>query len=123
MEMQKESQNNWSHYLGGGLSKCHGEGSTMWCGNVPLCFDFAQRVLRVLCGYFAQEPRVVFENNVSEPIVLILSILPGSNWSVLLLRNVMQDAMRCVKKKIPEVGIRVYVDDMRPFQTWISMSC
>ena len=99
MEMEKGSQNNWSHDLGGGLSECHGEGSTMWCGNGPLCFDFAQRVLRVLCGYFAQEPRVMFENNVSEPMVLILSILPGSNWSVLLLRSVMQDAMRCVKKK------------------------
>ena len=91
--------------------------------NGPLCFDFAQRVLRVLCGYFAQEPRVMFENNVSEPMVLIPAILPGSNWSVLLLRNVMQDAMRCVFLIFPEVGIRVYVDDMKPFQTWISMSC
>ena len=31
MEMDKESQNNWSHYLDVGLNECHGEGSTQ-CG-------------------------------------------------------------------------------------------
>ena len=41
----------------------------------------------------------MFENNVSESMVLVPAIFPGSNWSVLLLRNVVRDAMRCVKKK------------------------
>ena len=114
MEMEKGSQNKWSHYSGGGLSECHGEGSTQCGVEMGHCIlTFAQIVLRVLCGYFAHEPRVMFENNVSEPMVLITAILPGSNWSVLLLRNVMQDAMRCVFKIFVEVGIRVYVDDMR----------
>ena len=59
-------------------------------------FDFPQRVLRVLCAYFVHERKVTFENNVSGPMVTITAILPGSKLSVLFLRSVVQDAMRCV---------------------------
>ena len=38
----------------------------------------------------------MFENNVSEPMGFFPAIFPGSNWSALLLRNVVRDAMRCV---------------------------
>ena len=61
-------------------------------------FDFSQRVLKVLCGYFAHERMVMFENNGSGPT------LPRSTWSVLRLRIVEQDAMRCVFYVSPKRG-------------------
>ena len=42
-------------------------------------FDFWQRVLWMLCGYFARER---IENNVPEPMVAITAILSSSKWSV-----------------------------------------
>ena len=71
-------------------------------------FEFPPRVLRWLCGYFAHERRL-FDNNLSEPMVTITAILPWSKWSVLLLRIVMQDAMRCVFYVFSELRIRVRV--------------
>ena len=68
----------------------------------------------------AHERRVMSGNNVSEPMVTITAILPGSTWSVLLLRTVMQEAMRCIFPVVPELRIRVYVDDMKLSQQGIS---
>ena len=43
---------------------------------------------------------------VSESMASLTAILPGSEWSVLLLRIAMQDAMRCVFHIFPEIRIR-----------------
>ena len=56
-------------------------------------FSFPRKVLRVLCGCFKHQRRVQFEGCVSEPLQTITVILPGSKWSCLLLRNVLQDAL------------------------------
>ena len=47
----------------------------------------------VLCGYFEHQRRVLFEGCVAEPLQTITAFLPGSKWSCLLLRLVLQDAM------------------------------
>ena len=63
-------------------------------------FDFPRKILRVLCGYFEHQRRVQFEGCVSEPLQTIKAMLPGSTWSCLLFRNVLQDALREVTKMI-----------------------
>ena len=55
-------------------------------------FSFPRKILRVLCGYFEHQRRVQFEGCVAEPLRTITAILPGSKWSCLLLRIVLQDA-------------------------------
>ena len=57
---------------------------------------FPPRVLWVICGYFAGKRKGMFENNVSDPVITHTEILPGSKLSVLLVRNVIRDAMRSV---------------------------
>lgn len=47
-------------------------------------FDLPQRILRVLCGCFAHARRVLFENEVTDPMITVTAVLPGSEWSVLL---------------------------------------
>ena len=55
-------------------------------------FSFPRKILRVLCGYFEHQRRVQFEGCAGEPPTTITAILPGSKWSCLLLRIVLQDA-------------------------------
>ena len=55
--------------------------------------SFPRKTLRVLCGYFEHHRRVQFEGCVAEPLQTITAILPGSKWSCLLLRIVLQDAL------------------------------
>ena len=83
-------------------------------------FGFPRRVHGVLCGYFSHEERVMFENNVSDPLITITSILPGSRWSFPLLRIVMPDAMRSVFYVFAALRIHLYVDDMKLFLKLIS---
>ena len=56
-------------------------------------FSFPRKVSRVLCGYFEHQRPVQFEGCVAEPLRTITAILPGSKWSCLLLRIVLQDAL------------------------------
>ena len=72
-------------------------------------FDFPQRLLRILCGYFAQERGSNFENSISDPMATTTTILPSSGWLVLLLRIVMRDAVAGLFKLNPEVRWTVYV--------------
>ena len=52
-----------------------------------------QTVLRLLYGYFEPQRSVQFEGCVADPLQTITAMLPGSKWSVLLLRSVMQHAL------------------------------
>ena len=63
-------------------------------------FDFPKKILRVLCGYFEHQRRVQFEGRVAEPLQTITAMLPGSTWSCVLFRNVLQDALSEVTKMI-----------------------
>ena len=58
-----------------------------------------------VCGYFEHQRRVQFEGCVAEPLQSITAILPGSKWSCLLLRVVLQDALNEVTKNYPPVEV------------------
>ena len=64
-----------------------------------------RKILRVLCGYFEHQRRVQFEGCVAEPLQTITAILPGSKWSCMLLRIVLQDALSEVTKKSPAAEV------------------
>ena len=53
-----------------------------------------------------------FEGCVAEPLRTITAILPGSKWSCLFLRIVLQDALSEVTKFYPPLKLRVFVDDI-----------
>ena len=55
--------------------------------------SFPRKILRVQIGYFEHQRRVQFEGCVAEPLQTITAILPGSKWSYLLLRIVLQDSL------------------------------
>ena len=65
-----------------------------------------------LCGYSEHQRRVQFEGCAAEPLTTIAAILPGSKWSCLLLRIVLQDALSAVAKIYPSLKLRVSVDDI-----------
>ena len=69
-------------------------------------------LLRVLCGYFDNQRRVKFEGCVAEPLQTITAILPGSKWSCLLLRILLQDAFSEVMKVYPPLKLTVFVDEI-----------
>ena len=48
----------------------------------------------------------------AEPLTTIAAILPGSKWSCLLLRIVLQDALSEATKIYPSLKLRVFVDDI-----------
>ena len=75
-------------------------------------FSFAKKILRVLSGYFTHQRRVQFEGSLAVPLRIITAILPGSKWSCLLLRIVLQDALSEVTKFYPPLKLRVFVDDI-----------
>ena len=75
-------------------------------------FSFRRKILRVLCGYFEHQRRVQFEGCAAEPLTTITAILPGSKWSCLLLRVVLQDALTDVTIIYPSLKLRVFVDDI-----------
>ena len=74
--------------------------------------NFPRKILRVLCGYFEHRRRVQFEGCVAEPLRTISAILPGSKWSCLPLRIVLQDALSEVTKNYLPLKLTVFVDDM-----------
>ena len=63
-------------------------------------------------GSFAVILRVQFEGCAAEPLQTITAILPGSKWSCLPLRIVLQDALSEVTKFYPPMKFRVFVDDI-----------
>ena len=75
-------------------------------------FGFPRKVLRVLCADFEHQRRAQFEGCVAEPLRTITAIVPGSEWSCLFLRIVLQDAFSEVAKNYPSLKLRVFVDDI-----------
>ena len=75
-------------------------------------FSFPRKILRVLCGYFEHQRRVQFEGCAAEPLQTISATLPGSKWSCLFLRIVLQNALSEVTKIYPPLKLRVFVDDI-----------
>ena len=53
-----------------------------------------------------------FRGSAAEPLTTITAILPGSKWSCLLLRIVLQDALSEVTKIYPSRKLRVFEDDI-----------
>ena len=53
-----------------------------------------------------------FEGCAVKPLTTITAIMPGSKWSCLLLRIVLQDALSEVTKIYPSLKLRVFVDDI-----------
>ena len=53
-----------------------------------------------------------FEGCVEEPLRTIAATLPGSKWSCLLLRIVLQDALSEATKMYPPLKLTVFVDDI-----------
>ena len=74
--------------------------------------SFPRKILRVLCGYFEHQRRVQFEGCAAEPLTTITAILPGSKWSCLLSRIVLQDALSEVTKTCPSLKLTVFADDI-----------
>ena len=70
-------------------------------------FSVPRKILRVVCGCFEHQRRVQFEGCAAEPLRTITSILPGSKWSCLLLRIVMQDALSEVTKIYRPLKLRL----------------
>ena len=73
-------------------------------------FQFPKEDL--LCGYFEHQRLVQFEGCVADPLQTMSAILPGSKWSCLLLRIVLQDALSEVTKVYPSLKLRVFVHDI-----------
>ena len=71
-------------------------------------FCFPRKILRVLFGYFEHQRRVQFEGCVAEPLQTMSAIFPGSKWSCLLLRVVLQDALSEVTKFYPPLKLKVF---------------
>ena len=53
-----------------------------------------------------------FEGCVAEPLQTITAIFPGSKWSCLLLRIVLQDALSVVANIYSSLKLRVLVDEI-----------
>ena len=64
----------------------------------------------MLCGYFEHQRRVQFEGCFSEPLQTITAIIPGSKWSCLLLRVVIQDALSEVMMVCPPMRLKLLVE-------------
>ena len=73
--------------------------------------------MRVPCGWFEHQRCVQFEGCAAEPLTTITAILPGSKWSCLLLRIVLQDALSEVTKNYLPLKLRVFVDDITALLT------
>ena len=87
-----------SHHAGGGL----GDGlpkSLLKCGS-GMGYTFfkkkSTKIVEVHCGYFAAARIVMFGHGVSETLEGIEAILLVSTWTLLVLRIVVQEAVRCI---------------------------
>ena len=87
--------------------------------------DFRREYFGCSVDILQSKRKGMFESNVSDPVLTHTEILPGSKWSVLLVRNVIRDAMRSAFCVFPNEGftlmsIHTIVDDMKPFLKGIS---
>ena len=64
------------------------------------------------CYVGVSSTRGEFEGCVAELLQTITAILPGSKWSCLLLRIVLQDALSEFTKTYPPLKLRVFVGDI-----------
>ena len=74
--------------------------------------SFSRKMFQVLCDHFEHQRSVQFEGCVAEPLRTITAILPGSKWSCLLLRVVLQGALSEVTNIYPPLKLRVFVDEI-----------
>ena len=95
-----------------GLAKAFGRVSLPEVMAWATHFSCSREILRVLCWYVEHQKRVQFEGCVAEPLQTITAILPGSQWSCLLLRIVLQDVLGEVTKIYCPLKLRVFVDDI-----------
>ena len=58
-----------------------------------------------MCGYFEHKRGVQFEGRVGEQLRTITAIFPGSQWSCLFLRIVLQDAV----SEVTQVRLRTFL--------------
>ena len=107
---------------------CCGEAKEEDQGALALALDLAMTFERVRfpvvwawATYFSFPRRILaissnrgefIEGCVSEPLQTTTSILPGSKWSCLLLRIVLQDALSEVTKIYPPLKLMVFEDDI-----------
>ena len=75
----------------------------------------AGQILLVLCGHLEHQRRAQIEGCAMEALRSITAMLPGSKWSCLLLRVVLQDALCEVTKFYPPLELRVFVVDKNTF--------
>ena len=101
-----------SSSLGLGLAKAFERVSLLVVWAWTTHFSFPTKISRVLCGFYEHQRRVQFEGRVAEPLRTITAILPGSKWSRLLLRVVLQDPLREVTQIYFLFKLRVFVDDI-----------
>ena len=91
----------------------HPTGSvSVWCGPGRRTSVSQGRSCGCFVGIFEHQRRVQFEGCVADPLKTITAILPGSEWSCLLLRIVLQDAFSEVTQIYPPLKLRVFVDDI-----------
>ena len=100
--------------LGSGESLSSGTVSQLY-GHGRRISTFPRMILRVLCGNFEHQRRVQFEGCVAEPLHTITVILPGSKWSCLLLRIVLQDVLSEAIQIHPRLKLRVFANDIPAF--------
>ena len=55
---------------------------------------------------------MLFVGRAADPLQTTKAALPGSKWSVILLRSVTEDAMAEVLKSSSQLSLQVYVDDV-----------
>ena len=79
-------------------------------------FSFPRKVMRVLCGYFEHQRRAQLDGCL-EPLQTNTAIEPGSKWSCLPLRVVLQDALSEVAEIYPLLKLRVFVGDITALLT------
>ena len=81
--------------------------------NCVISFEFPVPLVRMQCGYAAHQRRVGFEGSTAAPVQTYAVMLPRSKFSVVLMRLVMQDAMRVVLCVWPKVRIKDNLDDKK----------
>ena len=94
VQITEQEKNDWEQWHWCRTWRGPSSGSvSLWCGPGATHFSSPRKLLRVLCGNFEHQRRMQFEGCVAEPLRTITAILPGSEWSCLLLRI----AAGCVK--------------------------
>ena len=88
------------------------ESASLWSGSGQRTSAFQERSYEC-CEDTLSTRRKQFEGCVAEPLQTITAILPGSMWSCLLLRSVLQDASSEVTKIYPSATIEWFLFFLR----------